>query len=73
MFTRTPKDDLNALEQWSIDWQLSFNTTKCEVMQISQKNATSSPGYQLCGNRLNTMSETKDLGIYITSNLSWSL
>ena len=73
MFTRTPKDDLNALEQWSIDWQLSFNTTKCEVMRISQKNDTSSPGYHLCGNRLNTVSETKDLGIYITSNLSWSL
>ena len=42
-------------------------------MQISQKNDTSSPGYHLCGNRLNTVSETKDLGIYITSNKSWSL
>ena len=71
--TQIYQDDLNALEQWSIDWQLSFNTTKCEVMRISQKNDTSSPGYHLCGNRLNTVSETKDLGIYITSNLSWSL
>ena len=71
--TQILQDDLNALEQWSIDWQLSFNTTKCEVMRISRKNDTSSPGYHLCGNRLNTVSETKDLGIYITSNLSWSL
>ena len=71
--TQILQDDLNALEQWSTDWQLSFNTTKCEVMRISQKNDTSSPGYHLCGNRLNTVSETKDLGIYITSNLSWSL
>ena len=36
--TQILQDDLNALEQWSIDWQLSFNTTKCEVMRISQKN-----------------------------------
>ena len=42
-------------------------------MRISQKNDTSSPGYHLCGNRLKTVFETKDLGIYITSNLSWSL
>ena len=63
--TQILQDDLNALEQWSIDWQLSFNTTKCEVMRISQKNDASSPGYHLCGNRLNTVSEMKDLGIYI--------
>ena len=71
--TQILQDDLNALEQWSIDWQLSFNTTKCKVMRVSQKNDTSSPGYHLCGNRLNTVSETQDLGIYIKSNLSWSL
>ena len=49
--TQILQDDLNALEQWSTDWQLSFNTTKCEVMRISQKNDTSSPGYHLCGNK----------------------
>ena len=42
-------------------------------MRISQKNDTSSPGYHLCGNRSNTVSKTKDLNIYIMSNLSWSL
>ena len=71
--TQILQDYLNALEQWSTDWQLSFNTTKCEVMRISQKSDTSSPGYHLFGNRLNAVSETKDLGIYITSNLSWSV
>ena len=30
--TQILQDDLNALEQWSTDWQLCFNTTKCEVM-----------------------------------------
>ena len=29
--------------------------------------------YHLCGNQLKAVSEVKDLGIYITSNLSWSM
>ena len=42
-------------------------------MHISKKNDYSSPQYHLCGNQLKAVSEVKDLGIYITSNLSWSM
>ena len=42
-------------------------------MHISKKNDTSSPEDHLCGNHLKAVSEVKDLGIHITSNLSWSL
>ena len=65
--------DLSHLESWSNDWQQEFNTDKCEVMLISKKNDYSSPQYHLCGNQLKTVSEVKDLGIYITSNLSLSI
>ena len=65
--------DLIRLESWSNDWQLRFNTDKCEAMRISKKNDYSSPKYHLCGNQLKAVSEVKDLEIYITSNLSWSL
>ena len=64
------QNDLNALEQRSTEWQLSFNTTKCEPMRISKKVHTSCREYYSCGNKLNTVSETKDLSIYVTSNLS---
>ncbi|XP_044174259.1 uncharacterized protein LOC122957877 [Acropora millepora] len=64
--------DLTRLESWSNDWQLKFNTDKWEVMRISKKNDYSSPQYHLCGNQLKAVSEVRDLGIYITSNLSWS-
>ena len=38
---------------WSInDWQLKFNTDKCEAMRISKNNDYSSPQYHLCGNQL---------------------
>lgn len=65
--------DLTRLESWSNDWPLKFNTDKCEAMRISKKNDYSSPQYHLWGNQLKAVSEVKDLGIYITSNLSWSV
>ena len=65
--------DLIRLESWSYVWQLKFNTDKFEAMRISKKNDYSSPQYHLCGNQLKAVSEVKDLGIYITSNLSWSM
>ena len=65
--------DLSHLESWSNDWQQKFSTNKCEVMHISKKNDYSSPQFHPCGNQLKTVSEIKDLGIYITSNLSWSI
>ena len=65
--------DLTRLESWSNEWQLRFNTDKCKAMRISKKNDYSSPQYHLCGNQLKAVSEVKDLGIYITSNLSWSM
>ena len=37
------------------------------------KKDKSIPEYKLCGSILKTVSEVKDLGIYITSNLLWSL
>jgi hypothetical protein len=71
--THVLQEDLYSLEQWSTEWQLDFNTKKCEVMRISKKNDKSIPEYKLCGSILKTVSEVKELGIYITSNLSWSL
>ena len=68
--TQILQNDLNTLEQWSTEWQLSFNTTKCEAIRISKKNDRTCPEYYLDGNKLDQVSETKDLGIYVTSNLS---
>lgn len=61
---------LTRLESWSHE----FNTGKCEVMSILKKNDNLSPlQCHLCGNQLKAVCEVKDLGIHITSNLSWSL
>jgi len=34
---RTVQRDLDALEQWSIKWQMPFNPSKCELLRITQK------------------------------------
>ena len=64
---------ISHLESWSNGWQQKFNTDKCEVTRISKKNDHLSAQYHLCGNQLKTVPQVKDLGIYITSNLSWSI
>ena len=65
--------DLTKLESWSADWQLSFNTEKCEVMRITKKTDLTKPNYTLMNKTLKVADNTKDLGVNITSKLSWSL
>jgi hypothetical protein len=64
--------DLNKLESWSSGSQLSFNPTKCEVMRITKKTDCSTPSCMLMDKRLKTVDVTQDLGVNITSKLSWS-
>ena len=33
--------DLDALEQWSIKWQMPFNPSKCEFLRITKKRIQS--------------------------------
>ena len=39
--------DRSHLESWSNDWQLKFNTDKCEVMRTSKKNDHLSAQYHV--------------------------
>ena len=35
---RTLQDDLNRLDQWSANWQMSFNQSKCKCLHIRRAN-----------------------------------
>jgi ribonucleases P/MRP protein subunit RPP40 len=59
--------DLNKLETWSKDWQMSFNIEKCKVMHIGKQNPTQK--YYLNGQALSNVKEETDLGITITADL----
>ena len=32
------QEDIDSLDKWAHEWQLSFNTSKCKVMHIGKKN-----------------------------------
>ena len=66
------QSDLNTFEYWSELWQLNFNVEKCETMRITHKKDTSAPDYHLLSNSLKAVKETKDLGVHVIFNLSWS-
>ena len=68
------QDDLTRLEAWEKQWQMEFNPGKCVVLRISpNKNTVPLPTpYHLHGQELETVSETKYLGVTFTNHLTWS-
>ena len=66
------QQDLDRLSRWEIAWDMEFNPSKCQVVQVTgSRNPISASLYQLHGEILETVSCAKYLGVDITSNLSW--
>jgi len=69
----TPSDrlplqlDLDALCKWAEDWQMKFNVSKCKVIHTGPGNTNGS--YFMNGQLLNSVTEHKDIGVIISSNL----
>ena len=65
--------DLNKLQKWSENWQLRFHPDiECEVLRVSHARDHTSYPYKLSGCTLQSVTETVDLGVSLTSNLSWN-
>ena len=64
--------DLDHLTLWSKAWNLHFNKEKCVILRISRKQSPTLFNYHISGDPLVTVSTHKDLGILLSSNLSWS-
>ncbi|XP_070555062.1 uncharacterized protein [Ptychodera flava] len=64
------QEDLNNLEVWSKDWQMSFNVDKCKVMHVGSTN----PQYNYTMNNiaLTPVEEEKDLGVLIHNSMKTS-
>ncbi|XP_052239291.1 uncharacterized protein LOC127850356 [Dreissena polymorpha] len=67
----TLQSDLDSLQKWEKDWQLSFNPSKCEVIHISKKRHPIKSEYLIHGQKLAPVKEGKYLGVTISENLSW--
>ena len=64
------QNDLNALFLWSKIWRMNFNISKCKFMSICRKVKIDFD-YSTDNNILSRVTEFNDLGITITSKLSW--
>ena len=66
------QQELDRLSSWEIAWDMEFNPSKCQVVQVTgSRNPISASLYRLHGEILKTVSCAKYLGVDTTSNLSW--
>ena len=61
------QDDLHTLCQWSNDWQMLFNVSKCKVLHVGRNNPEFA--YQMNGVELQSIDEEKDLGVIVHKSL----
>ena len=65
------QQDLTSLNTWSHESNLQFNVSKCEVLTITRRKLPVIHEYYLCDVILQRVHGVKDLGVTISSNLSW--
>ena len=66
------QSDLTTLDLWADRWQVKFNPSKCEVMRITHNKNKSTTRYQVSGTELRNVSNSKDLGVIMASDLTWT-
>ena len=60
--------DIESLSQWSIDWNLIFNSSKILLLSF---NPQVSSIYTIGTSEINKVDKHSDLGVTLSSNLSW--
>ena len=63
------QDDLNNLQKWESDWQMSFHSEKCEVIRITTKKYPIIHMYTLHGHTLLSVPQIKYLGVHVSQDL----
>ena len=66
------QSDLDSVSEWANKWKMHFNVSKCEVMRITHSRDKSVPNYHLEEMSLKVVHSVKDLGVNVSSDLSWN-
>ena len=66
------QEDLDQLQKWEQDWQMKFNTGKCEVICITNKRKVINRAYKIHGQTVQNTKKAKYLGVTIDSSLTWN-
>ena len=61
--------DLNLLHEWSLQWQLNFNVTKCKHFYFGTAHSYGS--FYLNGTLVESVTSHKDLGIVFDNHLKF--
>ena len=62
------QEDINNLMEWSNSWQLKFNKSKCKHLHLGRNTDTT---YKIEGENIEKITEEKDLGVTIDSQLKF--
>lgn len=65
------QESIDRLENWSREWQLLFNVSKCKIMHGGRQNAGHS--YTMGGRELEVTRVEKDVGVMVEDTLKPSL
>ena len=64
--------DLNSLEKWEGDWQMSFHPEKCQVIHVcSNPRNRQRRQYTLHGHILESVDSAKYLGVHLSQDMTW--
>ena len=64
--------DLDTLQCWANEWKMSFNTAKCNIMFVGNRNNVNTQvQYILCVDTFTNVHQMKYLGVPINDNLKW--
>ena len=64
--------ELNNVEKWAYSGRLKFNTQKCTVLSVTRKRNPIVAEYVINGRPLQHVCQQKDLGVTVSSDLTWS-
>ena len=68
--------DLDSLMDWSVEWQMMFNSGKCKVIHFGRSNpgfTYTMGGYAPAGTILESVVEEKDVGVMVHNTLKPSV
>ena len=67
------QQDLANLNTWSYVSNMKFNASKCKVLTVTRKKSPVTLEYRLGNAYIKRVLEEKDLGVMMSSSLSWDL
>lgn len=65
------QEDLNLMGEWSNTWKLLFKEQKCALVRMCSSQPTIEHTYYINGKAIANRESYRDLGVIISSDLTW--